>query len=121
MSRTIRRTKNKKHHSLFEKKYTYNRPEQWLDVKEGFRRIWPDWGYGEGYPLLKRQGKEFWQAWHWYHSDNFNDYAALTRFEGYKESAREQNKRELVKWLKNEDYEPVLLEHIDNHRYYDYW
>lgn len=113
--------KDKKYHSLFEKHYTHARPDEWLDVKAGYRRVWPDWGWGEGIPLLKREGKEFKKAWNWYHSDNFNDYEAILRFQGYKESARAQNKRELTKWFKNPDYEPVLQEHIDNHRYYDYW
>jgi hypothetical protein len=114
MSRTIRRTKYKHHHALFEKDYTYVRPDEWLGMKRNYYNA-------SGFPLLKREGKEYIQAWHWFHSDNFNDQEAIFHWYGSKESAREQNKQELTKWLKNEEYEPMLQEHLNHRRYYDYW
>ena len=119
MSRTIRRKKNKKHHSLFEKHYTHRKPDQWFDLSPSWHHNWTE--HADGYPLIKLEGKEFEKAWHWYHSDNFNDYEAILRWHGSKESARCQNKQELIKWLQNEEYEPMLLKHLDHSRWYDYY
>lgn len=121
MSRTIRRKRARKHWTNFSKPYTHDIPDEWNDVKYYYSSV-------HAFPSLPKEEKEFIKALNWYHSDGYfvDGYYGCKSYTGYrgkfgsKESAREHNKQELIKWLKDEEYEPNMLEFI-NASWYHGW
>lgn len=115
MSRTIRRKRHRKHHTSFSKPYLYTIPDEWNGVR-------PMYGTVGAFPHVKKEGKEYDQAYHWFHSDRFKvpgwDYDTRR---GRWESARAYNKRELIRWIQNPDYEPMMLDYHDDSRYHSYY
>jgi len=106
MSRTIRRTKAKKYRSRFEKEYTYYIPEEWDNRSIGNRGI----RWVKDFPLLPLEGKEFEKAYWKYHSDSgCKDFSFENAFEypmrEDERAKRSRYKREISRWLKDEDYE----------------
>jgi hypothetical protein len=108
VSRTIRRTKRNKLRSRSEKTYTHVRLTEYLDL-QGESNRW----YNHGFPLVPLEGKEFQKTYWKFHSDcgcpefGFENAFEYPWVESSKE-ARARYKREIVKWLKDEDYEIIF-------------
>jgi hypothetical protein len=123
MSRTIRRTRARKHWTNFSTKYTHTIPDEWNGVR-------PMHGTIGAFPLVPKEEKEYIKSLCWYHSDCYKvdgfygqarkSYKSYRGKDGSKESARAHNKQELIKWFKDEEYEPMLVEFI-NKSWYNYW
>jgi hypothetical protein len=104
VSRTIRRTKTRnKNNCRFEKTYTYIHPNEWCGIElDHFNKRY--------FPLVKPEEKEFKKLWWKFHSDN--GFAIFGWEEAYEmpmheveNHRRNRYKRELIKWIKNPDYE----------------
>jgi hypothetical protein len=119
MSRTIRRTRARKHWTNFSTKYTHTIPDEWNGVR-------PMYGTVGAFPSIPKEEKEYIKALCWYHSDCYkvDGFYGCKSYKGYrgkygsKESARAHNNQELIKWFKDEEYEPMLLEFINKSWYY---
>lgn len=110
MSRTIRRTKAKKHHSRFAKDYTHRPLEEWLDVCPA-----PNYR-PNGIPIRPIEGKEYQTRYWHYHSDcgchefGFEDAFEYPFREGER-SFRSRNNHEIRKWMNNPEYEIIEQGH----------
>jgi hypothetical protein len=98
MSRTIRRTRDKKRNksgrSHFENSYTYD----WLHTGP-INSIWLK---------VKMEGKAFEKAYWKFHGDRHNSYgfsnSTWSRFDA-ETSCRMKNKTEIIRYYKNEEYD----------------
>lgn len=109
MSRTIRRTRDKKRNksgrSHFERDYTFDR--ECSEEKEFFYSA--DLGISwRSRPLVKLQGKAFSKAYWKFHSDTSRGYGwgnpQYSRF-AFEKHCRMKNKGEIVRYYKDENHE----------------
>jgi len=118
VSRTIRRKKTTKRFSRFEKDYTHYHPKEWRGITQS---TWKNDHHA--FPRLPYEGKEFWIRYWKFHSDNglriFGFENAFERPQYIDEGqVRALYKKELVKWLKDEDYEIIFLPRPNFWEYY---
>lgn len=103
MSRTIRRTKTNKQYSRFEKDYTHHHLEEWGDmVQTGWRNDY------RAFPFVPKPEPEYTRAKWRFHSDcglNIFRFEKCFNRPWRMSSLRLQSKYELIKWLKDPDYE----------------
>ena len=106
MARTFRRKRSNKPWCRFEQDYTYTQPNEWCGIPlDHFNRKW--------FPRIPLEGKAFSIAYWKYHSDC--GHAVFGWEDAYerpwKQSQREMRnhyKGEIVKWLKDHDYEIIF-------------
>lgn len=105
MSRTIRRTgdkkRNKSGRSHFVENYITDYPEEWFGVKGKVK----GWG---GLPTIWKEGREYDKGFHKFHGDTKRGYGwsnhTYTRFR-FEQRCRMKNKMEIQKWLNDNEYE----------------
>lgn len=113
MSRTIRRKKEKRvGKSFFVERYTHTIPDEWNGVPPMFETV-------SAFPSIPKEGKEYDQAYWWFHRDSHNPYL-WNWTKGGKESSRAHNKQELIKAIKDSEYVPDLRQFIDARWYYQW-
>lgn len=106
MSRTIRRKRAKRHHSSFIHGFINTVPDEWNGVR-------PMYGTIGAFPSIKMEGREYWKAYHWYHGDKPHNMNSYWYYIFDESRVRMRNKQELVRWLKDPDYEVMCWDLID--------
>jgi hypothetical protein len=110
MSRTIRRTKEKRNgRSHFLASYVTVYVDHW----NGTVAMHGTWGM---FPQVKLEGAEYDEMFHMFHGDTHKHYG--WNLKGSKGSARAHNRAELQKWIQDNDYEPNMLKLIDLSHYH---
>jgi len=111
MSRTIRRTKEKRlGRSSKVRSYLRTIPDEWNGVQPMHGTVW-------AFPHVWKEDKEYQEGYWRFHRDS-KKYYGWQLLKGGKTSARAHNEKELIKAIKDFDYVPDIRNFIDDRRYH---